>query len=343
MPAKQTTVAKHKKDTILLFVGNRKSSFINNDFKILQQHFVTKYISLSASAHPILFLPIFIIKTLFFVKSSDVVFCWFANYESFLPILFSRAFKKKSIVVAGGYDCASEPSLSYGAFSNPIKKIPTQFVLNHADTVLAVSKFTQKEALLRSTPNQLQTLYNGIDTEKFKPLSLKKEKIVVTVGNATKQGSKIKGLETFAKASVHFPDYKFVIIGSTEESTVQYLKKINPNLHFTGRLPHETILTWFQQAAVYCQLSLRESFGVALAEAMSCHCIPVITDQTALPETVGKNGFYVSYGDVEGTINAINKAFEAPNDLRQKVRKRTIQLFSLDVREKKLIRMIGKF
>ena len=36
----------------------------------------------------------------------------------FLPILFSKIFFKKSIVVAGGTDCVSFPSIGYGNFSN---------------------------------------------------------------------------------------------------------------------------------------------------------------------------------------------------------------------------------
>lgn len=324
-----------KGKTKLLFIGNRKSPFVENDYKCLQKKFNVKSISMSSMS-----LPIFLFKTFFLVKWSDVVFCWFASWESFFPVLFGRLFRKKSIIVAGGYDVAYAPEIKYGAFTNLKEKIPSIYVLQNANLVLAVSKFTKKEILDRLHPKRLKVVCNGVDIEKFKPSLEKKEKIAVTIGGATRQHCKLKGLETFAKSSVYFPDYKFVIIGSTDPSTVAKLKKINPKIVFTEKIAHDEVKKWLQRAKIYCQLSYIESFGLGNAEAMCCGCIPVVTNRGGIPEVVGRTGFYAQYGDVESTTDAIKKALDCYNELTKMARERIKRFYSLELREGELVEII---
>jgi len=328
---------KRKKNIKILFVGNRNSSFIKNDYRLLQKNFDVKPISMSC-----LSLTTYLLKAFFLVKWADVVFCWFASIESFFPLLFAKLFKKKSIVVAGGYDCANEPEMDYGSFTNFREKIAAEYVFKNANVVLAVSKFVKKQTLEKITPKQLKIIYNGVNIKKFESKKTK-DKIIVTIGQATQYKYKIKGLETFARASAHFPDYKFVIIGQKDECIYNKLKGINENLVFTGKIPHDRVLKWLQKARVYCQLSYIESFGLGLAEAMSCNCIPVVTDRGSLSEIVGDAGFYVSYEDEKGTVEAIKRALETSDQLGEKARKRILKLFNFEKRERDLTNFVEAF
>jgi len=307
------------------------------DNKILKKHFDVKSINHTDDWLKFIFRIFGIAKN---VLQSDLSFSWFAERHSAFAVLFSKLFRKKSIVVVGGFDVAYVPEIKYGAFANLKQKIPAEYVLRNADMVLSVSNFTKNEILKRVKTKHLKLVYNGIDIEKFKPSEEKKEKIVVTIASVTKQSIKLKGLETFAKASIHFPDYKFVIIGYTDDSAINELKKINPKLIFTGHITHEKVLKWLQRAKVYCQLSYIESFGLGNAEAMSCSCIPVVTGKGALSEVVGKTGFYVSYGDEKATIKEIKKALDAPSELGKKARERIMKMFSLERREEELVKTI---
>ncbi|GAF92264.1 unnamed protein product, partial [marine sediment metagenome] len=100
------------------------------------------------------------------------------------------------------------------------------------------------------------------------------------------------------------------------------------------------LLSYYQKAKVYCQLSYYESFSVALAEAMSCGCIPVVTDRGALPEVVDNCGFIIPYGDVNKTVNAIKKALDASIEMSVKVRLRIINNFSNVNRGYKIVNSI---
>ena len=71
---------------------------------------------------------------------------------------------------------------------------------------------------------------------------------------------------------------------------------------------------------------------------MSCGCVPVVTRRYALPGVVGDTGFYVPYNDPKATAEAIRKALESGKGA--KARERVKKYFSLEAREKGLIREI---
>jgi glycosyltransferase involved in cell wall biosynthesis len=91
------------------------------------------------------------------------------------------------------------------------------------------------------------------------------------------------------------------------------------------------------QRAVYVQLSAYESFGMALAEAMQCGCVPVVTRRGALPEVVGDAGWYVPYGDPDAAARAIREALDAPAAASRAARRRIIDHFPLDKRQHALV------
>jgi glycosyltransferase involved in cell wall biosynthesis len=107
---------------------------------------------------------------------------------------------------------------------------------------------------------------------------------------------------------------------------------------FTGYVSDELLVALYRKAKVYCQLSAHESFGVALAEAMACGCVPVVTNRYALPEVVGDAGFYVPYGDPKAAAEAVRQALKSNKGTR--ARERIQKYFSLKAREQKLIKEI---
>lgn len=324
----------------ICFTGNLSTTFIKKDYEILKNRFNVDAVEPPKKKSGWLKYTFVLAKK---VGQSDLTFSWFAGWHSAFAVLFTKLFRKKSVIVAGGYDVANAPEIKYGAFTNLKEKIPSIYVLQNANLVLAVSKFTKKEILDRIHPKRLKVVYNGVNIEKFSPSPEKKEKIVVTIGGATKRHCKLKGLETFARSSVHFPGCRFVIIGSTDKSTVNELKRINPKLVFTEKITHDEVMKWLQRAKIYCQLSYIESFGLGNAEAMSCGCIPVVTNRGGMPEVVGRTGFYVQYGDVERATEAIKKALNAPGELGEKARKRIVDDFSMETRARSIYEIINDF
>jgi glycosyltransferase involved in cell wall biosynthesis len=265
----------------------------------------------------------------------DLSFTWFAGEHAFPAIILSKAFGKRSIIVAGGYDVAYVPELNYGQFTlRWDKMLYTKTALNNADAVLGVSNFTKEEVLKRSKPRNVAVICNGIDTAKFRP-SGKKENLVITVAyKGSKSIIRLKGIDTFIRAAANLPEARFGVIGLREED-LSLDFDIPKNLELTGHIDQKQIIDHYQRAKVYCQLSYIESFGVALAEAMACECVPVVTDRGALPEVVGETGFYVPFADVNRTVKAIGHALTSKKGAS--AAKRIRESFSAEIRERELV------
>jgi len=307
--------------------------FLKRDVEILKNHFDIRTAPTFNRKRPITSIP-GIFKILKGTLWADLTFSHFADTHAFLAVLFSKIFREKSIVIVGGYEVARIPEIGYGAMLNPIYAWVVRFVLNHADKLFAVSEFNKKEILQYTRNNNVKVVYgsNIIDCDKFSP-SGEKENLVLTVG-FVKQGTiKRKGFETFIEMAKHLPSVEFALVGNCSDNSIESLKSIAPpNVAFKdGEAP----LEWYRKAKVYCQLSYYESFGVALAEAMACECVPVVTDKGALPEVAGDVGFYVPYGDPEATAEAIGKALDCSKG--KEARERIKRMFSRESGERELI------
>jgi len=315
----------------ILFVRPSKSSFIQEDLKLLKKHFDVRAVDFVLSRRNLKDTLVTPFKMVLGVLWTDVTFSWFADTHAFWAVKLSKIFRKKSIVVVGGYEVAKVPEIGYGAMLNLRSARRVKSVLENADKILAVSEFNKKEILKYTNPKNIELVYNGVDHDKFKPKN-EREDLVITAGNPTKNTCKLKGIDTFVKASLAFPEFRFVVIGNYDVDIHNRLKQIAPNVEFTGALSHEEVTSWLKKAKVYCQLSYRESFGMSLVEAMSCGCIPVISNRGALPEIVSNLGFIVDYGDVDGTIKAISNALNS-SDKHEAVRERA-KTFSIIERER---------
>jgi len=268
---------------------------------------------------------------------ADLTFSWFAGTHAFLTVLFSKVLRKKSVVTIGGYEVAKLPEIGYGSMSQPIYAHLVKFVLNHADKLFAVSEFHKAEVLKYAKSKNVKLIYPSrpTDWDKFRP-SGEKQDLVITTGFIKQITIKRKGFETFIMAAKYLPEVKFALVGGCSDNSIAYLRSIAPpNVVFSGLVGTDEVLRWCQKAKVYCQLSYYESFGVALAEAMACECVPVVTDRGSLPEVVGDTGFYVPYGDVGATVETIKKALKS--DKGKEARQRIKKMSSVDKLGKELV------
>ena len=324
------------------FAGNLSSTFVKKDYEILKKHFRVDALKVPHKKFPSIEWLKFLIEVVKKAKRCDIAFSWFAGlYSAFIVFIF-KLFRKKSIVVVGGWDAAYVPEINYGAFTNIKEKIPAKYVLENADLLLPVSEFTKKEVLEKVNPKRIKVVYNGVDVERFKMEGNKEDDLIITVGGVSWSNLKRKGIKIFVNTARSFPSIRFVVIGKFIDTSIEHLKKnASKNVEFTGFVSDDELVRWYQRAKVICQLSYYEAFGLAPAEGMACECIPVVTkDKTGMPEFVDNTGFYVPYGDEKATAEAIKKALDAPEEMRKKARERIKNLFSVEKRERKLVEAI---
>jgi glycosyltransferase involved in cell wall biosynthesis len=314
----------------ILVTFPHRSSFIERDLKILSEHY---------DVQPILYDgKIRLLELSKGIMQTDLNMSWFALGHATSTVLLSKAFAKKSIVIAGGWDVVSMPEIDYGAMRSKDRIRKTKYALKNADRVLAVSESTKKD-VLKWVERDVDVVHLGFDPEVYKPKGEKENKIL-TVSAIRENTLKLKGLETFVKAAHNLPDYQFVLAGAHVDESIDRLKSISPgNVEFPGYLTEDQLLSQYRSAKVYAQLSYQESFGSALAEAMLCGCVPVVTKKGAMPEVIGDIGIYAEYGNDESSSKAIENALKSERG--GEARKRIEDNFSMEKRAAKLSEIIN--
>jgi len=314
--------------TTICFVGNPTDSFIKEDYIRLKKTFTINVVDPPRKleiSNWIKFLRIAITN----VRKSELTYCWFAGAPAACVIFLTKLFGKKSIVMVGGWDASYFPEINYGAFVKFKDRLPVKFVYKHVDKILVVAPFLKDDIIkyAKIKGDGIEVVPTGFDPEYWTP-SEKKEKIVITVAGAkTLLNVKLKGLETFVRSAAFLPKIKFYAINVRDEAK-EYLETISSkNVVFTGFLPDEDILNYYQRAKVYCQLSYREGLPTALCEAMLCDCIPVGSNAAGVQTAIGDTGFYANYGDEKTTADMIRKALDSENEAGEKARNRIKNLF----------------
>ena len=310
--------------------------FLKRDIEILKKHFEIRTAPTFNRKKPITSIPS-IFKILRGTLWADLTFSQFADTHAFLAVLVSKMFRKKSIVIVGGYEVAKVPEIGYGAMLNPVFAQVVKFVLNHADRILTTTESLKEDAINNAKVNgkNIKTVPECYDAEFWKNCK-DKEDLVITVAHIRDSVVKRKGLETFVKAAKYLPRIKFILVGPHIDGSVNCLKSIAPsNVEFPGFIPETELPKWYSRAKVYCQLSRYEGIPNALCEAMLCECVPVGTEYCGIPLAMGDTGFYVPYGDVEATVQAIKKALNC--DKGKEARERIKNTFPLEKRERELV------
>jgi glycosyltransferase involved in cell wall biosynthesis len=321
--------------TRVLLIRPNESPFMDQDEAILRKHYDVRTLDMHRIPGGRFYALRFISRLKRGLLWADVSVSWFADKHAYAASRLAHIFGVRTIVIVGGYEPAKEPEIGYGGLLDPASERIVRKAVYGSDLVLAVSEFTKGEIERNLGFKDARVLHNCVRDGLADP-SVPKEQIVLMVASALSKTRRLKGLDCFAKVSSLVPGARFVLVGRTDEATARELKTLGPRLEVVGELPYWEMVSWMRRAKVCCQLSYRESFGVAIAEAMACGCVPVVTRAGALPEIVGGAGHSVAYGDVEGTTAAVKVALSGDG----KVAMERAKMFPSERRERGLVNAI---
>ena len=252
---------------------------------------------------------------------------------------------KKVFVVAGGFDILYVPESGIGAQGKPLRWFAVKNTFRLAHHIFPVSKDTQNrldEAIPNHPPSTM--IYNAVDTKTYHFDTRSRKRTALTVSQADSITEYYrKGIDCFIRIAKELPDVEFHILGLRGEMPDKAQKEATGISNVTvraGRLPLGDVLEEFWDASVYCQLSVEETFGVSVAEAMSCGCIPVISEVKSMMEVVGEAGYIINRNDTKAIVDAIAAGLGASNEERQKVSNRGAA-FDISERAKKLLSVVN--
>jgi len=162
------------------------------------------------------------------------------------------------------------------------------------------------ESFLRKKP--IKRIYNGIDLDIFKNTgdseAIKEELGIagkfVIIGVATGWGPD-KGIMDYLKLATIIPEsMKIVLVGVDENIQKQLPGSI---LCLPRTFNQQQLAEYYSLADVLTSLSVQESMGLTVVEAMACGTPAIVYDNTAQSELVDKStGFTIETGSVEQVL-----------------------------------------
>ena len=196
-----------------------------------------------------------------------------------------------------------------------------------------------KELALKSNPKQkIGTIYNGIDTEKFKPNPKNNDTFIITPG-ASRLTSR-KGLVYLIKAvdklSKKYQQLELKIMGDGEGERAR-LEEIVDKLNlrgrvvFLGRIPREKTFSYYQEADVFVLPSLNEGMSNAMLEALATGLPILATDTGGSKELImeGENGYIIEMKNAQDIADKLEKIindFELKKKMGEASRKKALEM-----------------
>jgi len=324
----------------ILFVHQKLQSFVKKDLDILRSAHEVREVCFTGRKNVLLHFIPDLFSLIAGVLWCDITFSWFGKLHAFFAVLFSKILGKKAVVVSGGDDVACEPAIGYGMFISKFKRWCPLFVFKHADLILCVSENNREQTIqnAKADSKKIRVIYHGFTQQSVSPPSGNK-RTVLTIGRVEKETLTVKGLSLFIEASRSMPDVPFVLVGPGDEDLISELRsRASKDLTITGGVYGDALIEICRQAKVYVQVSSHESFGCAIAEAMLCECVPVVSRKAAIPEVVGDCGIYVDNLTPEEVAGKIKEALNS--DLGKKARERILTLFPIEKRRREILAAI---
>lgn len=210
----------------------------------------------------------------------------------------------------------------------------------YADYIASTSKVMAKE-LMKEVPkleNEIFITPFGVDTNKFKNIKVKRDNNI-NIG-IVKSLKKIYGIQYSILAIRKLKDklyldkkqelsdsIKFYIYGDGEEkdNLINIIKEQNliDSVFLKGRISNDSVPEILNTFDIFCATSIKESFGVAIIEAMACQLPVVATNVDGFKEILSNNeaGYIVNNMDVNEIADAL-KEIVINKTLRDKMGKK---------------------
>ena len=137
--------------------------------------------------------------------------------------------------------------------------------------------------------------------------------VFLWVGRLDANKDPLTVIKAFGEFIKHNPSAKLYMIYHTEElkdEIIRYCKKDNGlqnTVTLIGKVPHKELQYWYSSADFIISASYYEGSGVAVCEAMSCGCVPILTNIQSFRKMTGpcKCGLLYEPGDDKGLLKIL--------------------------------------
>jgi glycosyltransferase involved in cell wall biosynthesis len=219
-----------------------------------------------------------------------------------------------------------------------IKKYIQKLASRQADYYLFVSRETgaswvssnnlASEDKIRELPEVSSDFYPADQISAREVTGVSGSPTFIWVGRLNQNKDPVLAVRAFLRFAEWQPHARLYMIYHTEE-LVEEINKLLPKnpllspILLVGKIPHKDLLHWFNSADYYLSASHYEGSGTALCEAMSCGCIPVVTNIPSFRAIIANYGLLYEPGNEESLVSALKQTSHlSVDDKKQDVLKR---------------------
>ena len=276
----------------------------------------------------------------------------------FSPAYISPAFLScKSVVTIHCMKYSHHPE-DFDKFILPYLKLFIPLSARRSDRIITVSHHTKSELVenLNLNDKKVSVIYYGVAQEfnldsgfdVKNELSHKyniKDKYILSVAALKSHKNVLSVIKAFSVLKRKYSlEHKLVLVGQggkqlSEMNEVVRELSLESDVLFVGGVPNEKLPPLYCGADLFVFLSLYESFGMPLTEAMACGTPVISSNRAAMPETVRDAGILVDPYSIDEIAFQMNRALsdkQLRKDLIEKGLKRA-KIFSWDKAAQKLL------
>ncbi|GFP28019.1 hypothetical protein HKBW3S33_01436 [Candidatus Hakubella thermalkaliphila] len=224
-----------------------------------------------------------------------------------------------------------------------------KLIFKKSKKVLVLSQYTAERICERYKLDEgkVEVVPHPVDTDLFCPVISQgeSERYLLFAGRINdSRKNLLMLLEAFSLVVRGFPEVKLKLVGDKPDAKI--LRRISDlglgdSVLFYEAIPHEKMVPFYQQAALFVLPSLQEGLGIVTLEAMACG-IPVVSTRCGGPEDViedGVNGLLVENNSASKLAEAILKLLR-DEGLRKRMGKKARQTV---VNKYSMVKLAPKF
>ncbi len=298
-------------------------------------------------------------------RGSDIIHIH--NHSQFVPIV--RKYNPNAKIVLHLH-CEWVNRLNQEEIAKRLAKLDLVISCSDHITNKIATRFPEYAGICRTVNNGVNANY-FVPATRSRPQNSQDAPQMLFVGRISPEKGIHDLIDAFIQVTATYPDAVLTIVGPhiivakemlfalQHEPEIQalepyygvnyleYIKsKIPPHLSdqviFTGSLPQEQVLPYYQQADVVINPSLSEAFGMSLVEAMATQTPVVATKIGGMTEIVndGVTGLLTDPGDIQALTKAITKIISEPDTaskMREAGRKKVLQYYTWEQIVKSLV------
>ncbi len=203
----------------------------------------------------------------------------------------------------------------------------TPELIKRVRRIITVSRFSRERllALVNIDEAKVVVISNGVD-KRFYPrgakeiagsvreLGVPSPHYILSLGALEPRKNLRRLLAAWALCSARLPEEIWLVVAGPSVSSKVFghleVDEIPPRVHFAGFVRDHSLPVLYSGALALVYVSVYEGFGLPALEAMASGTIPIVADNTALPEVVGHAGLCVNPYDIEHIADAIQRVVD---------------------------------